>query len=134
MRVGRSRVRRLSPILMRWPNTLWAQLFVLACALVICGCRRHTFVSGSMQPTIKPGEKITVDYTAYAFATPKRWDVVAFEAPMFTNEVWLMRIVALPGESVAFARGGVTVNGQALVLPPRVTNVVYVSLDHPAWI
>src|ERR1051325_11469984 len=107
------------------------QLLLLSC-LMICGCRRQTFVSRSMQPTIKPGETVTVDYTAYKVATPKRWDVVAFQPPMFTNEIWLMRIVALPGETISFATGGITVNGQPLVVPSRFTNVVYVSLDHPA--
>jgi signal peptidase I len=107
-------------------------LLSLVCALIICGCRQQSFVSRSMQPTIKPGEKVIVDYTAYAVATPKRWDVVAFEPPTFTNQIWLMRVVALPGESVSFATGGITINGQPLALPPHVTNVVYVSLDHPA--
>ena len=85
-----------------------------------------------MTPSIKAGEKVTVDYTAYAVATPKRWDVVAFEPPMFTNQVWLMRVIALPGETVSFAVGGITVNGQSLILPQHVTNVTYVSLDHRA--
>lgn len=84
-----------------------------------------------MEPTIKRGEKVTVDYTAYAIAQPKRWDVVAFEPPMFTNQIWLKRIVALPGETVSFDKGPVTVNGQPLVPPAHVTNVAYVSLDYP---
>jgi signal peptidase I len=105
-------------------------VLLLVCAILVCGCRRQAAVSRSMQPTIKPGEKVTVDYTAYAVAAPKRWDVVAFEPPTFTNRMWLMRVVALPGETVSFATGGVTINGQPLVLPAHVTNVVYVSLDY----
>jgi len=41
-----------------------------------------------------------------------------------------MRVVALPGETVAFASGGITVNGKPLVPPRHVSNVSYVSLDH----
>jgi signal peptidase I len=82
-----------------------------------------------MSPTIKRGETVSIDYTAYAIAGPKRWDVVTFEPPLLTNQVWVMRIVALPGETVSFATGGVTVNGKSLTLPPHVTNVTYVSLD-----
>jgi hypothetical protein len=55
-----------------------------------------------MAPTIKPGENVTLDFTACTFATPKRWDVVAFEPPRFTNQTRLMRVVAFPGESVGF--------------------------------
>jgi signal peptidase I len=82
-----------------------------------------------MSPSIKRGEIVSVDYAAYAIAGPKRWDVVTFGPPSLTNQVWVMRVVALPGETVSFATGGVTVNGQPLTLPPHVTNVTYVSLD-----
>jgi signal peptidase I len=93
-----------------------------------------------MAPTIKAGEKVSVDYTDYAFTSPKRWDVVVFEPPISAsamsikattsaNGVWIKRVIGLPGETVAFARGGITINGQPLVLPARLTNVTYVSLD-----
>src|SRR5438552_9125773 len=91
------------------------QAFLLLAIIVsVGGYRRQTFVTRSMQPTIKPGERITVDYTAYLVASPKRWEVVAFEPPMFTNELWVMRLVALPGETVSFATGGIRINGQRL--------------------
>src|SRR5262245_46848005 len=106
---------------------------VAATVVAVCGCRDSTLVSSSMTPTIKQGEKVTVDYSTYAIAAPKRWDVVAFEPPMFTNQVWLMRVVALPGETVSCATGGITVNGQPLSPPTRLTNVNYVSLDKLQW-
>jgi signal peptidase I len=81
-----------------------------------------------MAPTIKKGETVTVDYAAYAVGAPMRWDVIAFVPPMFTNQVWLMRIVGLPGESVAFAGGSVTVGGRLLALPSRIANVTYVPV------
>lgn len=103
----------------------------LAATVIACGCRDSTLVSSSMTPSIKAGEKVTVDYTAYLVSSPRRWDVVAFWPPLFTNQIWLMRVVALPGETVSFASGGILVNGQSLALPPHLTNVTYVSLDHP---
>lgn len=103
----------------------------LACILICLGCRCQPLVSSSMAPSIKPGEKVAVDYTAYVVMPPKRWDVVSFEPPLFTNQLWLMRVVALPGETVSFASDGITVNGGALVLPSHLTNVAYVGLGHP---
>ena len=85
-----------------------------------------------MSPTIKPGEKVKVDYTAYAVAAPKRWDVVVFEPPMLTKQTFAMRVVALPGETLSFASNGIAINGQPLALPQQITNVTYVSIDHPA--
>ena len=83
-----------------------------------------------MEPTIKRGEKISVNYAAYLTTAPQRWDVVAFEHPSLTNQVWVKRVVALPGETVTFATGGVTINGVRLISPPNVSNVVYVSVDY----
>jgi signal peptidase I len=85
-----------------------------------------------MSPTIKPGTQITIDWTAYALSGPKRWDVVCFEPPTYTNQIWAMRVVGLPGETVSFAVGGIAVNGRSVALPSHITNVGYVSLDHPA--
>lgn len=112
------------------PQTI---VLALCAALIACGCRDSTFSSSAMLPTIKPGETVSVDYSAYTVATPRRWDIVTFEPPTFPNEVWAMRIVALPGETVSFATGGVTVNGRPLTLPAHVTNVTYVSLDEPRF-
>jgi signal peptidase I len=100
--------------------------------MVLCGCNQKTVLTSSMAPTIKPGAKITVDWIAYALSAPMRWDVVCFEPPMHTNQIWAMRVIALPGETVSFATGGITVNGRPLGLPSHLTNVAYVSLDHPA--
>jgi len=105
---------------------------VLASALLACSCRDSTVMTSSMSPTIKQGETVSVDYTAFAVAAPMRWDVVIFEPPMFTNQIWAMRVVAIPGETVSFATGGIAVNGLPLTLPPHATNVTYVSLDYPA--
>jgi signal peptidase I len=43
-----------------------------------------------------------------------------------------MRVVAVPGETVAFASSGITVNGKPLVPPPHLSNVTYVSVDRLA--
>jgi signal peptidase I len=80
-----------------------------------------------MAPTIKPGERVTVDYSAYALRRPQRWDVVAFQPPMFTNQVWLMRIIGLTGETVAITNSTLIVNGAPLVLPSRISNVTYIA-------
>jgi signal peptidase I len=108
-------------------------LFALSAVLLTWGCGKSTVVTSTMSPSIKPGETVRVDYTAYAVAAPKRWDVVTFEPPMLSNQVWAMRVIALPGETVSFSTGGVTLNGQSLKLPPHITNVTYVSLDDPAF-
>ena len=99
-----------------------------AAVLIAAGCRKHPVVSSSMSPTIKRGEQVTVDYTAYTFGDPKRWDVIVFLAPRSSNVLWAMRIVAMPGESVTSSATGIEVNGKLLVPPSHVSNVTYQSV------
>jgi len=82
-----------------------------------------------MSPTISPGERLTVDYGAYATAKPARWDVVVFRPPMLSNDLWFMRVIALPGETVTFATGDITLNSKALDLPSRLNRIKYLALD-----
>ena len=114
-------------MVLRWMKTRISPYIVALSAMILCGCEQHNIVSTSMVPTMKPGEKITADYTAYVLARPKRWDVVAFEPPMFTNQLWAMRVVGLPGETVSVSSNGLMVNGVIMSLPVYVTNVSYVS-------
>ncbi|MGZ4975318.1 MAG: signal peptidase I [Limisphaerales bacterium] len=102
-------------------------ILATAVQLLLSGCQKASLVSSSMAPTIKPGETVTIDYISYAVAPPKRWDVIAFEPPMITNQVWLMRVIGLPGETVLFTNGTFTVNGTPVTLPAHLTNVVYVA-------
>jgi signal peptidase I len=85
-----------------------------------------------MEPTIQRNSALVADMSAYSTTNPARWDVVIFRPPFSPDSQFVMRIVALPGETVSFLSGGVTVNGNAIVSPPSITNIAYVSLDHPA--
>lgn len=69
--------------------------------LPIAGCGSGVAPSSAMSPAIKPGESVTIDFAAYAFSGPSRWDVVALEPPGFTNQVLLKRVIGLPGETVS---------------------------------
>jgi signal peptidase I len=75
-----------------------------------------------MAPTIKPGERVTINLLAYTLAQPRRWDVVALEAPPLTNMVVLKRIMGLPGETVSLTRSGLVVNGSLVPMPDVLTN------------
>ena len=125
MTICSEHLRRGVGALRRWmnPRTLSSVVVVLA---VTCGCEKKNVVSSSMSPTINPGETVAVDYSSYAVRPPKRWDVVVFEPPMFTNELWTMRVVGLPGETVSLSSNGVTINGRPMNLPVDLTNVSYV--------
>jgi signal peptidase I len=105
------------------------KLIIVAIALaaaVLCGCRDAIQASSSMAPTIKAGERVRIDHTAYAVTSPKRWDVIAFTPPFDSNSVFIMRVVGMPGETIGFTNG-ITVNGQPLTPPPSLSNIYYLA-------
>jgi signal peptidase I len=100
-------------------------LFAVIAFIAFTGCQRAVQSSGGMAPTIKPGERVTVDYLAYAVAVPRRWDVVALEPPGFSNLVVLKRVIALPFETISVTTHGIVVNGNLLNIPTALSNVTY---------
>lgn len=63
-------------------------------------------VSGaSMEPTFDPKEYLVIDELSYRFEAPQRGDIVIFRYPQDPSTFFIKRVVALPGETVAFSKG-----------------------------
>lgn len=86
--------------------------------------------SGSMEPTLKVGERIVVNETTYAHHGINRGDVVVFKTPPNENcggspaSDIVKRVIALPHETISLKKGSVYVNGKRLKeswLPTYVT-------------
>ena len=82
------------------------------------------FPSGSMQPTLLPGDAILVDKGIYKKSEPARGDIVAFVYPRDKRKVFLKRIVGLPDETVEIKEGNILINGR-LVTQPVIANLRY---------
>ena len=98
------------------------------CVIAFPGCGKQSAGSASMWPTIKPGEAVTINHSAYILTQPKRWDVVVFNGPtqfLRSNMTSAKRVIALPGETVSLESTGIVVNGAGLSMPPALSNVVY---------
>lgn len=88
-----------------------AILVVLIAAFFV----RTPQVSGlSMSPHISSGEYVLINTLAYKFSAPSRGDIIAFRHDGDTPEVYIKRIVGLPGDRVRIERGNVYVNGTKL--------------------
>jgi signal peptidase I len=72
---------------------------------------------GSMLPTYKERGVNFVNRLAYVFHEPRRGDVVAIRMLAGGHIMYMKRIVGLPGETVAFHRGRLYINGQPLAEP-----------------
>ncbi|MDP9024279.1 MAG: signal peptidase I [Candidatus Eremiobacteraeota bacterium] len=93
------------------------QLAILG-ALIAAFFVRTPQVSGlSMEPHISSGEYVLINTLAYRFAEPKRGDIVAFQHDGDTPEIYIKRVVGLPGDRVQVDRGALFVNGKRLNEP-----------------
>jgi signal peptidase I len=72
---------------------------------------------GSMLPTYKDRGVHFVNRLAYLFHGPRRGDVVAIRLLAGQHVMLMKRVVGLPGETVAFHRGRLYINGEPLEEP-----------------
>lgn len=109
-------------ILDHWPTVL----FVLAMLAARSSLADHYVVpSGSMEPTLLPGDRVLVDKTAYGLripfttweigedAEPRRGDVAIFDSPEDGTRL-IKRVVAVAGDEVSLRDGHLTINGRSL--------------------
>ena len=71
-------------------------------------------VGDSMSNTIQKGDLFIVRRDSYRINDPKHNDLIAFRNPNKRSKIWLKRVIALPGDTVAIEAGKVILNGQPL--------------------
>jgi signal peptidase I len=68
----------------------------------------------AMYPTISPGDRLIAVKNAYRDSDPQRGDLVLFTNPNNRSELWIKRVIALAGDTVAVKDGNLYVNGAKL--------------------
>lgn len=91
--------------------------------------------SGSMEPTLKIGDELLATKYSYGYSTaslplfmnipatarilgalPRRGDVAVFRAPADSSQIWVKRVIGLPGDRIAMREGRLLINGQPVGL------------------
>lgn len=70
--------------------------------------------SESMMDAIHAGDRLIGYRLAYRAETPQRGDIIIFRYPDDERQLYVKRVIALPGEEVEIREGQVYVNGQRL--------------------
>ena len=90
--------------------------FVLLAAFLIRYFVIQPFVveGQSMEPNFHDKEYLVVEKLSYKLGTPKRGDVIIFQAPNNPQFDYIKRIIALPGETIKIGNNTILVNGKDL--------------------
>ena len=67
--------------------------------------------SGSMENTIMTGDRVVGNRLSYLTKDPERYDVIIFKYPDDESQLFIKRIIGLPGETVEIRDGKVYING-----------------------
>ena len=118
----------------RQPVSLWRDFFVIFLAVFLFRGFFYNWFSipsNSMQPTLTVGDFVLVDRRQYGFRLPvfnsrlsegedpRRGDVIVFHHP-HDGIVYIKRVMAIPGDSIALHAGGaVAINGAELTAQDR---------------
>lgn len=100
----------VSPV-RRWAGlAVMIALFVLLIAFAAGRIRTFQVTSESMEPTIRKGDYVLV--RACESGSPRRGDVVALDDPEAPGQWLCKRVVAVPGDTVAYRDGLLYVDGE----------------------
>lgn len=75
--------------------------------------------SESMVPTLKIGDRVMVNKFIYYFKDPVRGDIIILDPPKELNrkDLFIKRVIGLPGETVEIKNGQTFINGKVLNEP-----------------
>ena len=77
--------------------------------------------SESMEKTIMTGDRIFGNRLAYVLGDPQRFDIVIFRYPDDESQLFIKRIIGLPGETVEITDGKVYIDGSETPLDDSFT-------------
>lgn len=103
----------------RVARELLSWVMVVVCAFVLAFIITHYVIikaevpTGSMIPTIQIGDRLIGNRLAYLFSDPKRGDIVIFPYPDDESQIYIKRVIGLPGETIEIVDGVLYIDGAA---------------------
>ena len=101
---------------------IFSWIWTLAVAFVIALFLNHYIIvnanvpTGSMENTIQPGDRLIGFRLSYQKEGPKRGDIIIFNYPVDESEIYIKRVIGLPGETVEIKDGKVYIDGSETAL------------------
>ena len=90
---------------------------VLAFFIITFVARSFRVDGMSMEPSLHNGERVMVNKVLYHFAQPQRGDVVVFPYPLEPKNMFIKRVIGVPGDEVKIRDGITYINDVAIEEP-----------------
>lgn len=112
---------------------------VAAMVILVFVARKEEVRGTSMYPTLVEGESVIINMAANYVGEIKRFDVVVAREYR-SDDLWVKRVIGLPGETISYREGVLYVNGEAMEEPfldkkyveqvKKSTNKLYFTQDY----
>ena len=89
-------------------------VIVLAMFLVQYMGVNYNVIGHSMEPEFAVGDTLLVNRIAYKVGKPRRFDVALFHSEKNDSQIYLKRVIGLPGETIQIQNGEVYIDGKIL--------------------
>jgi len=94
----------------------WTKTVVFAVVFALCITQfvivNAKVPTGSMMDVIMPNDRIVAFRLSYVRSEPKRFDIVVFHYPDDRTQLYVKRVIGLPGETVTIRAGKVYINNE----------------------
>jgi signal peptidase I len=91
-----------------------------------------TQASGSMAPTIAANSTVTIESFSYWFRNPQRGEIVVYQTQGLigtpADQLFIKRVVGLPGEQMIISNGFLFVNGGAVTITNEFGPIIFHTL------
>ncbi len=103
---------------------------VSAIAALLMSCDFYKIPMSSMSPTLQKGDHIIINRAIYSFFKPSRGDLIIFDNPLNPRQIFVKRVIGLPGERLKILNGKVYVNSRVLTTFEIRRNIIYANREN----
>ena len=103
-------------------------LLIATLAVLVAGCspKQAMIVPDlSMAPTLAKGERVIANFRAYHIKDPQVGDIAIFLPRDLEKPNWVLRVAALPGDTISYKNGSLQKNRASIYAPAPLQNQTY---------
>ena len=91
-------------------SEIWEYVRIVVAVVLVVGIVNTFFLLNAMENTITKGDQLFGNRLAYKDHDPERYDIVIFKYPDDEKQLFIKRVIGLPGETVTIIDGEVYID------------------------